>query len=340
MRYRSAMLLIGVVLAGTGPTDGADRGADRHIEISDLVRYFKVDSPLAARWIDSRHPAKAFDADDCVEQAMSAVGTPGASMAIWRDGVLVTSRGYGVKRRGQDDPVTPQTVFRIGSITKMMTAAAVLQQVEVGRVDLTAPITDLIPEFGLRAPWFGGDITPHHLLTHTSGFPDRLSDVEGRTDAEALSDWAAQQSVTELHATPGAFWNYSNPNFMLAGLVAERAAGMSYHQYMKDQVWAPAGMLSTFLIPAEAMAAGDWSYGHLTDPSTGVELIIAPDDYDHWAAAPAGWAFSTATDLVRWAELLMDGGGTVLTPESVALMTAPLEPTRYAATEHYGYGVA
>jgi CubicO group peptidase (beta-lactamase class C family) len=270
---------------------------------------------------------------------MADVGTPGASMAIWHDGALVTTRGYGVKRRGQNDPVTPQTIFRIGSITKMMTAAAVLQQVEAGTVDLAAPITDLIPEFALKAPWAAETLTSHHLLTHTTGFPDRLSDIEGRTDEQALTDWAAQQSVTELHAPPGAFWNYSNPNFMLAGLVAERGSGTPYHRYMAEQVWLPAGMPSTSLTPAEAMADGDWSYGHYTNPQSGTEVILAPDAYDHWAAAPAGWAFSTATDLVRWAALLMDGGGGVLSESSVELMIAPHEPTRYAASEHYGYGV-
>lgn len=298
-------------------------------------------SPLY-RWV--RDPAaKALDdeaaIDACVAAAMERVGTPGASVAVLRDGDLVYQQGYGVKRRGGNDPVTPQTVFRIGSVTKMMTAAALMQQVEAGRVDLSDPVTRLIPDFSIAWPWRADQITIRHLLTHTSGFPDMFFFVDAETGDDALADWVENKGLVPLHVAPGTFWNYSNPNYMIAGLVVERASGTPYRTYVEQQVWAPAGMTSTTFDPAEVMAAGDWSWGHYTDPNTGYEFIYQPDDYDNASAAPAGYAFSTAGDLVHWAALLMDGGRGVLSPDSVAAMQAHQVSLGYRADQYYGFGV-
>lgn len=275
----------------------------------------------------------------CVEAAMERVGTPGVAVAVVVDGELVYQQGYGVKKRGLGDPVTPQTVFRIGSVTKMMTAAAVMQQVEAGRVDLSDPVTRLIPDFEIASPWRGDQITVHHLLTHTSGFPDRFFFIDGDTGDEALSDWVESQDTAPLHVAPGAFWNYSNPNFMIAGLVAERASAKPYRLYMEENVWAPAGMTSTTLDPAEVMAWDDWAWGHYTDPNSGFEFTYDPDDYDNGAAAPAGYAFSTAGDLVHWANLLMDGGHGVISPESAASMQAHHVSIDFGPGQYYGLGV-
>jgi len=277
--------------------------------------------------------------DLCVGAAMARVGTPGAAVAVMADGVLMYEQGYGVKSRGGNEAVHPRTVFRIGSITKMMTAAAVMQQVDLGRVAIDDPVTRWIPEFEIRLPWVADHITVRHLLTHSSGFPDHFFTIDGRTDDEALGDWAGSQAAVSMHAAPGSFYNYSNPNYMLAGLVAERASGMPYQELMPDSIWRPAGMDMTTLSPDEVLAWGDWSWGHYTDPTTGWERQFAPDDYDRWAAAPAGYAFSTARDLVHWADVLMRGGAPVLSAASAALMQGELQWTHYTTTEYYGFGV-
>ncbi len=277
--------------------------------------------------------------DACVEAAMERVGTPGVAVAVVVDGEVFYQQGYGIKKRGLSDPVTPQTVFRIGSVTKMMTAAAVMQQVEAGRVSLSDPVTRVIPDFEIAPPWQADQITVHHLLTHSSGFPDRFFSVDGDTGDDALSDWVENQGAGPMHAAPGAFWNYSNPNFMIAGLVAERASGKLYKRLMEEDVWAPAGMASTTLDPVEVMAWGDWTWGHFTDPGSGYEFKYKPDAYDHGAAAPAGYAFSTAGDLVHWAELLMEGGHGVISPESAATMQAHHVSLDYGPDQFYGLGV-
>jgi CubicO group peptidase (beta-lactamase class C family) len=219
-----------------------------------------------------------------------------------------------------------------------MTAAAVMQQVEAGRVELSAPVTDYIPEFEIGGRWPAERITVWHLLTHTSGFPDYVDDVS-RTGNDALSAWAATQDGVELHAPPGSFWNYGNPNFMLAGLVAERASGVPYRDLFKHELWEPAEMHATTFSPDEVIAGGDFAYGHAVDPTTRASLYIGPSDYDLWAAGPAGFAFSTVGDLVHWALLLMDGGGPVLSPGSAATMQARQQWMHHTPDLYYGFGI-
>ena len=137
---------------------------------------------------------------------------------------------------------------------------------------------------------------------------------------------------------PGVFWNYSNPNFNLAGLVVERASAVPYRRYMEEQVFAPAGLTRTTFDPAAVIADGNYSYGHFSSPG-GVETIYAPDDYDNAVYAPAGYAFSTAGDLVRWALVLIDGGGAVLAPASASQMQSPQVDLELLPGFSYGYGV-
>ena len=269
---------------------------------------------------------------------MAQLGAPGAAMAVMLDGEMLYSRGYGVRRRAGTGAVNPQTVFRIGSVTKMMTAAVLLQQVELGRVDLDSPVTDYIPEFHVGGSWPAELITVRHTLTHATGFPDTINDLFARGDG-ALTRWATLQGEIELHAPPGSFRNYSNPNCMLAGLVAERAAGVPYRDLYKESLWEPAEMTSTTFDPDEIVARGNYAMGHYSDPSTGLESTLGPRDNDLWGAGPAGFAFSTVEDLARWALLLTDGGGPVLSPWSAATMQDRHQWTHFTPDLYYGYGV-
>ncbi len=347
MRYHAARLSgaflaavgLSAVLAAAGDTASVRPVRDASARLGPEPQALRM-SEQAVRWGAELAAAEDLEAAiaQCVTNDMAAHGTPGASVAVARDGVLIFKHGYGLKHLLNMDPVDGDTVFRIGSITKQMTAAAVLQQVEAGAVRLDEPVTRTIPELWLDGPWPAESITIHHLLSHTSGFPDLPLQQSGPTDSDALSRWAAHSGAFGLHAPPGSFFNYSNPNFMLAGLVVERASGIDYHTYMATRVWGPAGLEATTLDPAEVIAGGNYSYGHVTGYG-GVPVIFSPSSYDNWAGAPAGWAFSTAPDLVKWALLLMDGGGDVLEPESVALMEKPTVLSYFSPTSRYGYGL-
>jgi CubicO group peptidase (beta-lactamase class C family) len=134
------------------------------------------------------------------------------------------------------------------------------------------------------------------------------------------------------------FFNYSNPNFNLAGLVAERASGVPFRDYMHSQVFEAAGMFRTTFDPAVVMADGNYTFGH-HDLGPNTRVTYAPNAYDNSIYAPAGYAFSTAGDLVKWALTLMDGGGDVLSPASAAEMQYPQVSLDLLPGQFYGYGI-
>jgi len=342
MKTLNAAMLAVLVLGGAGPVISSEIAAETVRASSSSIAAFVPGPPL---WLPpDRRPApiKSTNLEDvvdqCVSDAMAAIDTPGASVAVVVDGELVYEQGYGVKRRGGSDPVNAETQFRIGSVTKMFTAAAVMQQVEAGTVFLDDRITRYIPEVDFLGHWSDEVMTVEHLLTHATGIPDLNFLPDGPTGPDALSNWALELNDVGLHAPPGTFWNYSNPNFNLAGLVVERATGSEYRSSMTDHVFAPAGLSLTTFDPAEVVARGDFSYGHSPNGSGG-ETIKTPDGYDNGAYSPAGYAFSTAGDLVRWALLLSDGGGDVLSAESAAAMQAPHRSMDTAPGFSYGYGI-
>ncbi len=348
LRLVFATFVVGIslpIVAGERP---AERPADARVEITvPAARMLDAlgPGPLPPLRPESQRPADWRKAatveegiDQCVESNMAHLNAPGAAVAVMLDGELLYESGYGVKRRGENDPVDPNTIFRIGSVTKQMTAAAVMQQVELGRVDLRAPVTDYIPEFEVGGRWPAEMITVWHTLTHTTGFPDLVNDYAS-TGNQALSRWAGRQGEVDLYAPPGSFWNYSNPNFMIAGLVAERASGTPYRDLLKEAVWEPAGMDSTTFDPLEVIQSGNFSYGHYYDTQQHREYILGTRDNDSWTLGPAGVAFSTVRDLVRWALLLTDGGGPVLSPASAAMMQQPQMWTHFSPDLYYGFGI-
>jgi CubicO group peptidase (beta-lactamase class C family) len=276
--------------------------------------------------------------DICVLNEMAWFDAPGAAVAVVLDGGPLYERGYGERLRGSSQPVNPGTIFRIGPVTQQMTAATVMQQVELGRVALTDPITDLIPEFEVSGRWPAERITVWNTLTHTTGFPDVLESGGVQTE-NSLSMWARRQDDMTLYAPPGSFWNYSNPGFMIAGLIAERASGVNYRRLMKQDLWEPAGMVSTTFDPAEVVATGNYSYGHCWVCSIGGEVVVPPEENDLWDVGPAGMAFSTVRDLARWAVLLMDGGGPVLSSRSAVSMQANQQWIHLKPDQFTGFGI-
>jgi len=329
-------LIVTLLAVRPGPT-GERIGA----RVGTGGRWMVLADTGAVRLPDDPTPPKTLTLeeriDQCVSRDMALIDTPGAAVAVLIDGVLAYTRGYGLRRVDDDLKVNADTIFRIGSVTKQMAAAAVMQQVELGTVDLDDPVTKYVPEFVIRSPWSADDITIWNLLTHTSGFPDRISDV-GLSGEGALSQWATRQTFIPLHAPPGTFYNYSNPNFMLAGLVVERASGQHYRDYFQSRIWDPAGMASTTFDVDTIEATGNYAWGHERLPSRQLR-VMAPGEVDSWAGGPAGFAFSTAADLVRWAKILMEGGAPILSAESAAAMQAPQQWCHYGPDMFYGFGI-
>ena len=164
---------------------------------------------------------------------MRDLHVPGLSLAVVRDGKVVKAKGYGLASLELNRPVTRETVFEIGSLTKQFTAAALLMLVEDGRVALDAPLAKYLPD--TPPAWDG--ITVRHLLTHSSGIPDYLG-VEGLPDLSrrGLTHREIAKVFFEklsLEFAPGATWAYSNTGYLLLGNVIEAVSGQAYFDFLR-----------------------------------------------------------------------------------------------------------
>ena len=279
-----------------------------------------------------------------VEAEREDLGAPGVAVAVIEDGKVTFARGFGSKDPDADVPVEATTLFRIGSVNKMLTAAGLLAQVGKGTVDLDAPVTDVVPELHFDAdPSWAPTIRGEHLLTHSSGMVDYLeidTPASQQTDG-ALGDYLTGPfgSVAYLMAPSGAFYNYSNPNFYLAGLMAERAAAKPYRQVMKEEVFGPLGMERTYFLGSEVLADGDYAIGK-SGGFPGIPDTIYPDTYDNAWARPAGYASSSVLDLAKFVAFLLDGDDAVM-PQALVddMQSSRINTLEYGDLVHYGYGL-
>ena len=169
---------------------------------------------------------------------------PGASLAIVEEDVIVYQRGFGHAHPGGATP-TPQTPFFIGSLTKSITALAVMQLVEAGKVELDAPVQRYLPWFRVADPQASAQITVRHLLKQTSGLPVlpgmiNLANFDGSTDAAERQVRAL--SKLKITRPVGSKWEYSNLNYNVLGLIIEAASVEAYEDYIQTHVFTPLGM--------------------------------------------------------------------------------------------------
>ncbi|MCB9744888.1 MAG: beta-lactamase family protein [Alphaproteobacteria bacterium] len=307
---------------------------------ADDVKVDPLDSEDSA--VEARDPR--FDAlAAAMQSSLEASDAPGAAIAVFEGGEVVWAEGFGVTAPGGDTPVGPETLFRIGSVTKMMTAVALLQQQERGLVDFDAPITAAVPEldFALDESWAGA-IYPEHLITHTAGLFDYGELSSGPADEGLAEQLLGYYDDTYwLMSPPGAIWNYSNPNFSLAGLAAEQVDGRWYRELMMEDVFAPLGMDRTFFLGEEVLADGDWAAGRGPDWTTGTRTVtIEADSYDSAFMRPAGFAWSSVLDLADFAQLLLHGEPAVLSEAHRQAMTSAQVPLDMGIEgQGYGYGL-
>ncbi len=281
-----------------------------------------------------------------VEQEMKNLNIPGAAVAVVEAGETTFAAGFGSKHPHRDDPVKPSTLFRIGSVTKTLTAIGLLQLVDQGLVDLNAPITDYLPDFSFTydANW-APSITVRNLLTHTSAIADYfVIDTPGLKDDDALATFFSgpygESPYAYLMAPAGRMFNYTNPGYMLAGWVTESVGGTYYRHYIQENVLAPLEMTRTFFLPEQVIEDGDFAYGSTLHWETGQPFVVEPNSYDNGWARPAGLAFSNVLDLAEIVKFLRAGLPDVLTDELRTTMQEPQVDTElFMDMVHYGYGL-
>lgn len=251
------------------------------------------------------------------------------SVLVAVDGDPVLSRGYGMADAEAGISVTPETVFDIGSLTKQFTAAALLKLEDEGRLRVTDPISRWLPD----VPADKAGVTLHDLLTHSAG----LDDSFGRDYEVAERDSTVALILQSELMTPGTY-RYSNAGYTLLAAVVENASGMPYERFLRERLFAPAGMERTGY-RAPGWRAGELAVGYRGGERWGTptDKLWAPDG-PYWHLRGNGGILSTPGDLLRWERAL--AGTTVLSDSAKRKMWTPHVPESPEGTSHYGYGWA
>ncbi|NUP09491.1 MAG: beta-lactamase family protein [Polyangiaceae bacterium] len=267
----------------------------------------------------------------------------GVSVAIMEGGNVTFAHAFGSKNIDGTEPLEPATLMQIGSTTKQMTGVALLRKVDAGAISLDDSLEQALPELE-----FYGDMTwddqvrVHHLLSQQSGLAD-LTEWNGSANDSFLASRTYGYFATNeyLMNPPEAFWNYSNPNFVLVGVLTENLDTRAWPDLMKEDVFLPLGMDRTFLRKADVIADGDFSESYGVALSSGnIEPIAMDDIADSAWLRPAGLAWTTPTQMMNWAKFVMHGNTTVLSDELRAEIVKEHADTLYGmGTMHYGYGM-
>jgi CubicO group peptidase (beta-lactamase class C family) len=230
--------------------------------------------------------------------------------------------------REWDVPNTPDTKFRIGSITKQFTAMSVLLLQDQGKLN----VQDLICQYIDDCPDTWSGITIHHLLTHTSGIPNftSFSDYQATSVLPSFPEKTIQRFKDKpLEFQPGEDWNYSNSGYILLGLIVKEASGMSYQGFLKAHIFDPIGMLDTgYDVPTQVIKKRATGYDSGNQIARYIDMTIP---------YAAGALYSTVGDLYTWITALMNGR---VVPQA-ALDSMWLNSVSMPGTPNlkYGYGL-
>ena len=277
-------------------------------------------------------PACADPVDDYLQAQMQERRIPGLAVGVWRHGVVVKTKGYGVASLERQAPVTASTVFDLGGLTKQFTATAIMVLVEQGKLGLDDPIVRSLHD----APPAWRPITVRHLLTHTAGFPGRGQGFKalqtgGLRPSYTTAELTSAAKTDALSFPPGEGAQYSDVGYFLLGLIIEKVTGRRYQDVLTEGFFRPLGMDATALSRQEASATARADVytlrdGHLRPLGLDVRLEM-PSFYG---------AFSTVQDLLRWESALARGA--VVPRRSLDEMWTPARLNDGTAGR-YGLGV-
>jgi len=262
---------------------------------------------------------------------LEANGMSGAFL-VAKDGEVALAKGYGLADRERGVPVTTDTVFTVGSITKQFTAAGILKLEEEGKL----AVEDSIRKHLKELPRNKRDVTIHHLLTHASGLRADFGGDYANMSAEKMIE---KFGDADLKTIPGEVHDYSNPGYSVLGVLVQRLSGKGYEEYLRKALFEPVGMMDTgYLLPdwsADRMAHGYTQSG--LDWGTVREKRWA-EDGPHWNLRANGGIMSTIGDMYKWHLALQ--GDAVLSEASKAKLFARHIPENPEGSSFYGYGWA
>lgn len=258
---------------------------------------------------------------------------PGAAVLVAQKGRIIYHKAFGMANLELGVPLRPDHVFRIGSVSKQFTAAAILQLMEQGKLSLDDDLTRFIPDY----PTMGKKITVEHLLTHTSGIKSYTEMKEWTPEVHrkdftpaALVDFFKNQP---MDFEPGTQYQYNNSGYILLGYIIEKVSGESYGAYISEHIFKPLGMHNSYYGDVEPVIrnrAAGYSRSGTGGAYTNAAFLSMTQPY------AAGSLLSTVEDLYTWTKALHNGK--VIKPESFKKATTPYILPNGSST-HYGYGL-
>lgn len=277
---------------------------------------------------------KYTELEKTIEAELKENKTPGASLAVVSGDKIVYAKGFGTTSAENGNPVNADTLFRMGSTTKMFTAAALVSLADAGKIKLDAPIGNYVKNLPPKISL----LTVHQLLSQSSGLRDFAPLAAGNDDAvlgQNIRLWKDDVFFTD----PNAIYSYSSANYWLAGFLAEELSSKPYSDAMREFVFKPLGMTRSCVRPTEAMTY-PLALGH--DVKDGNANVVRPID-NNAAKYPGGSMFSSANELGRFAIAMLNGGKIdgkqVLTVSVVENLQKPQFYLPGEERAFYGYGL-
>lgn len=288
-----------------------------------------VTALLAALVLGNVGPMRADRVDDYLRAEMAKRHIPGLTIAIVKDGKVVRSQGYGQASVELSVPASEATVYQLGSLTKQITATAILRLAQDGKLSVDDKITKYLDD--LPASWKA--ITIRQLFNQTSGLPNYRAELDM---GALLREYSAAEvikmaSEKPLLFAPGTQYAYSNTNFHLLGMIVEKVSGKSYGDYLQERFFQPLGMTATRLNDPNIIISNR-ARGYLWDGTTLQNGVFT---FNPTIAFGDDGVISTVGDLVKWSAAL--DGDTLLGPAAKALLWTPPSLPGGAVTE-YGAG--
>ena len=288
---------------------------------------------------DDPHPRSVDEFKAAVQKVLDDTGVPGAGLALVRAGGVEWAGGVGVADRDARTPVTADTHFRAGSISKTFIAGALVQLYEDAEIDLNSTLAELAPEVDIDNAWtLEEPVRLIHVLQHTAGFDDmhfnEMYNVSHPADLPLADVLRLNPASRVVRWRPGTRMSYSNPGYGIAGFVLEKVTGEKYEDRIAEHIFKPSGMTeSSFRLGEADYATLAKGYASRTGP---------PVEYTPIYLRPSGNLHTTAADLGKFVHVLLNWGETpedlVIDPEYLSNMEHPTTSLASRAGLRSGYG--
>jgi CubicO group peptidase (beta-lactamase class C family) len=309
------------------------------LSIAPLLMLVLIAEPSLAQ----RPRSDYHDLEKVVLDELKQTNTPGAAVAIVSGDRVIYAKGFGMSNVETGDTVTPEMLFRVGSITKMLTATVLVSLSEEGKIALDAPVGDFVKGLDTRL----SRLTAHQLLSHSAGIIDFAHTCCAQDESALAAEIRGAKDADYFFTEPGRIFSYSNPSYHIAGYIIQELTGKLYADAMDERLFKPLGMTRTTYRPTVAMTF-PLSQGH-DAAGTAKPTVVRPfvNNVGDW---PSGYAYTNVSDLARFVIAFMnDGridGKQVLSPSVIAtLSTAYVDvpfswdvPPGFFEGAKYGHG--